>query len=106
MPIVLKSGSLNPLEPSGPVQARNGIEKKIDKTWRVATFLPSKSKGHKKWGNHKQNANKCEYQREYKEGMIQEWIFKNKHVSHVSVSGCSQPDDGLRGRKTWYGITE
>ena len=25
MPIVLKSGSLNPLEPSGPVQACNGI---------------------------------------------------------------------------------
>jgi hypothetical protein len=25
MPIVLKSGSLNPLEPSGPVKACNGI---------------------------------------------------------------------------------
>ena len=25
VPIVLKSGSLNPLEPSGPVQACNGI---------------------------------------------------------------------------------
>jgi len=25
MPIVLKTGSLNLLEPSGPVQARNGI---------------------------------------------------------------------------------
>jgi len=25
MPIVLKSGSLNPLEPSGPLQACNGV---------------------------------------------------------------------------------
>jgi len=37
VPIVLKSGSLNLLEPSGPVQACNGIGKKKKK---------KKEKGH------------------------------------------------------------
>ena len=39
MPIVLKSGSLNLLEPSGPVQACNGIALPFTKTFSVALRL-------------------------------------------------------------------
>ena len=45
MPIVLKSGSLNHLEPSGPVQARNGVVLPVSKTHvydrRVAGYTVS-----------------------------------------------------------------
>jgi hypothetical protein len=36
VPIVLKSGSLDLLEPSGPVQACNGIKKTASKKFRLS----------------------------------------------------------------------
>jgi hypothetical protein len=40
MPIVLKSGSLNLLEPSGPVKACNGIALPLPFTGKPDTGLP------------------------------------------------------------------